>query len=157
VLAHLHRCPICIPCTRKQRPRAICVGCRRDNQVSYRTAVGEPLCSSCGATHSPCAQCGRTLRIQAITPDGDELCQTCRRHHPAHKRPCNKCGRPLIGTTTACARPRMARNTALVELASELPAVVVSRLLGVHQNTADAWKRIGVQDNAYAAEVASRP
>ncbi|WP_406408372.1 hypothetical protein [Streptomyces sp. NBC_01643] len=53
-------------------------------------------------------------------------------------------------------RPRMARNTALVELASELPAVV-SRLLGVHQNTADAWKRIGGQDNAYAAEVASRP
>jgi hypothetical protein len=54
-------------------------------------------------------------------------------------------------------RPRMARNTALVELASELPAVVVSRLLGVHQNTADAGKRIGGQDNAYAAEVASRP
>ncbi|MCX5181310.1 transposase [Streptomyces sp. NBC_00268] len=54
-------------------------------------------------------------------------------------------------------RPCMARNTALVELASELPAVVVSRLLGVHQNTADAWKRIGGQDNAYAAEVASRP
>lgn len=84
--------PICIPCTRKQRPRAICVGCRRDNQVSYRTAVGESLCSSCGATHRPCAQCGRTLRIQAITPDGDELCQTCWRHHPARKRPCNKCG-----------------------------------------------------------------
>ncbi|MFT9480258.1 hypothetical protein [Streptomyces sp. 11-1-2] len=50
----------------------------------------------------------------------------------------------------------MARNTAFVELASELPAVMVSRLLGVHQNTADAWKRIGGQDNAYAAEVASR-
>jgi hypothetical protein len=53
-------------------------------------------------------------------------------------------------------RPRMARNTALVELASELPAVMVSRLLGVHQSTADSWKRIGGQDNAYAAEVASR-
>ncbi|MEU3199533.1 MULTISPECIES: hypothetical protein [unclassified Streptomyces] len=44
-------------------------------------------------------------------------------------------------------RLRMARNTALVELASELPAVMVSRLLGVHQNTADSWKRIGGQDN----------
>jgi len=44
-------------------------------------------------------------------------------------------------------RPRMARSTALVELASELPAVVVSRLLGVHQTTADTWKRIGGQDN----------
>ncbi|MFJ2198499.1 hypothetical protein [Streptomyces violaceusniger] len=50
----------------------------------------------------------------------------------------------------------MARNTAFVELASELPAVMVSRLLGVHQNTADAWKCVGGQDNAYAAEVASR-
>lgn len=54
-------------------------------------------------------------------------------------------------------RPRMARDTALVELASELPAVVVSRLLGIDQNTADTWKRIGGQDNTYAAEVADRP
>jgi hypothetical protein len=54
-------------------------------------------------------------------------------------------------------RPRMARNTALVELASELPAVVVSRLLGIHQNTADTWKRIAGRDNSYAAEVAKRP
>ncbi|MEU3265720.1 hypothetical protein [Streptomyces bacillaris] len=53
-------------------------------------------------------------------------------------------------------RPRMARNTALVELASELPAVMVSRLLGVHQDTADSWNRIGGQDNVYAAEIASR-
>ncbi len=53
-------------------------------------------------------------------------------------------------------RPRMARSTALVELASELPAVVVSRLLGVHQTTADTWKRIGGQDNTYAAEIAQR-
>jgi hypothetical protein len=53
-------------------------------------------------------------------------------------------------------RPRMARNTALVEPASELPAVVVSRLLGIHQNTADAWRRIGGQDGSYAAELACR-
>jgi hypothetical protein len=50
----------------------------------------------------------------------------------------------------------MARNTALVEPASELPAVVVSRLLGIHQNTADAWRRIGGQDGSYAAELACR-
>lgn len=51
----------------------------------------------------------------------------------------------------------MARNTALVELASELSTVMVSRLLGVDQNTADAWKFIGGQDTAYAAEVNRRP
>ncbi|GGR55425.1 hypothetical protein [Streptomyces griseomycini] len=84
--------PICFSCTRKRRPRAICVGCDRDNQISYRTADGEPLCSSCGATHRPCAQCGRTLRIHAIAPNGDELCPTCWRHHPARKRPCSECG-----------------------------------------------------------------
>ncbi|MFE4369741.1 hypothetical protein ACFRMN_16215 [Streptomyces sp. NPDC056835] len=53
-------------------------------------------------------------------------------------------------------RPRMARNAAPVELASELPAVVVSRLLGIHRNTADTWKRLVGQGNTYAAEVASR-
>ncbi|MEU3252417.1 hypothetical protein [Streptomyces sp. NPDC006997] len=42
-------------------------------------------------------------------------------------------------------------------MASELPAVMVSRLLGVHQDTADSWKHIGGQGNVYAAEAASRP
>ncbi|MFF9403816.1 hypothetical protein [Streptomyces sp. NPDC014744] len=50
----------------------------------------------------------------------------------------------------------MARNTTLIELASELPAVVVSRLLGIYQNTADTWKRLAGQVNTYAVEVTSR-
>lgn len=37
-------------------------------------------------------------------------------------------------------RPRAARHTALMDLAGQLPAVVVSRLLGFHQNTADRWR-----------------
>lgn len=53
-------------------------------------------------------------------------------------------------------QPRIARNSALVELASELPAVVVSRLLGIHQNTADTWRHISGQDNTYASEIARR-
>ncbi|MGW3950180.1 hypothetical protein ACWEKM_04225 [Streptomyces sp. NPDC004752] len=53
-------------------------------------------------------------------------------------------------------QPRMARNTALVELASELPPVVVSRLLGIHQSTADVWQRIVGHGNTYAADVARR-
>ncbi|MET7620547.1 hypothetical protein [Streptomyces sp. NPDC005408] len=54
-------------------------------------------------------------------------------------------------------RPRVSRNTVLVELAGELPAVVVSRLLGVCQTTADTWQRIAAgQDNAYAAKVIQR-
>ncbi|MFF0584352.1 hypothetical protein ACFYWD_00035 [Streptomyces sp. NPDC003781] len=38
-------------------------------------------------------------------------------------------------------RPRAGRHTALMDIAAELPAVVVSRLLGFHQNTADLWQR----------------
>ncbi|PNV35879.1 hypothetical protein C1708_29125 [Streptomyces sp. DH-12] len=54
-------------------------------------------------------------------------------------------------------RPRTVRGTALVEPASELPAVIASRLPGVHQNTADSWKCIGGQDNACAEEVTGLP
>jgi len=54
-------------------------------------------------------------------------------------------------------RPRLARNTALMEIVSEVPSVVVSRLLGFHQNTADTWQReragFGPE---YAAEVSRR-
>lgn len=44
-----------------------------------------------------------------------------------------------------------------MELAAELPAYVIGRLLGFHQTTADQWQR----DNqgygaAYAAELAHR-
>lgn len=54
-------------------------------------------------------------------------------------------------------RCRVARRSALIEIASELPAYVISRLLGFHQTTADQWQR----DNqgygaAYAAELTHR-
>ncbi|MEU0110612.1 hypothetical protein ABZ313_35350 [Streptomyces sp. NPDC006251] len=58
--------------------------------------------------------------------------------------------------TIPAGRRRLGSCSALVELASELPAVVVSRLLGVHQTTADTWKRIGGQGNTYAGEIAQR-
>jgi len=38
-------------------------------------------------------------------------------------------------------RCQVARRSALIELASELPAYVISRLLGFHQTTADQWQR----------------
>ncbi|MDI3408941.1 hypothetical protein [Streptomyces cavernicola] len=48
---------------------------------------------------------------------------------------------------------RIARSTALIELAGELPAVVVSRLLGLCQTTADTWQRIAAADDAVYATV----
>ncbi|MFE9880152.1 hypothetical protein [Streptomyces sp. NPDC005784] len=54
-------------------------------------------------------------------------------------------------------RPRVSRSTALVELTGELPAVVVSRLLGVCQTTADTWRRIAAGEHAsYAAQLVRR-
>ncbi|GAA3872472.1 hypothetical protein GCM10023084_26790 [Streptomyces lacrimifluminis] len=54
-------------------------------------------------------------------------------------------------------RPRVARNTSLMEIASELPAYVFSRLLGFHQNTADNWDRErGGLSAEYAAEISRR-
>jgi hypothetical protein len=38
-------------------------------------------------------------------------------------------------------RPRIARNTTLMDIASELPPYVFSRLLGFHQSTSDNWDR----------------
>ncbi|MEU1274051.1 hypothetical protein [Streptomyces sp. NPDC005799] len=54
-------------------------------------------------------------------------------------------------------RPRVSRSTALVELTGELPAVVVSRLLGVCQTTADTWRSIAAGEHAsYAAQLVRR-
>ncbi|MFI5982090.1 hypothetical protein ACIBEA_14545 [Streptomyces sp. NPDC051555] len=72
-------------------------------------------------------------------------------------------GRPLSPAhlskrlKAAGVRPRLARNTALMDIASELPAAVVSRLLGVHQNTADAWRLESEGPGAaYAADLIRR-
>ncbi|GAA2046629.1 hypothetical protein GCM10009839_58950 [Catenulispora yoronensis] len=55
-------------------------------------------------------------------------------------------------------RARPTRNTTLFELSAELPAVVVSRLLGLNIDTATKWnRRAGATRAAYAAEIARRP
>ncbi|WP_347603502.1 hypothetical protein [Acrocarpospora sp. B8E8] len=52
---------------------------------------------------------------------------------------------------------RCARNTALMELAAELPAAVLAELLGLHLETASNWKRrAGAPRAEYAAELARR-
>lgn len=54
-------------------------------------------------------------------------------------------------------RCRIVRRSALIELASELPAFVVSRLLGFHQSTADNWQREGQGfGQEYAADLTRR-
>ncbi|PCG87055.1 hypothetical protein CIB93_05835 [Streptomyces sp. WZ.A104] len=54
-------------------------------------------------------------------------------------------------------RPRVARNSSLMDIASELPAYVFSRLLGFSQSTADNWDtEAGGFGPAYGAELSRR-
>lgn len=51
---------------------------------------------------------------------------------------------------------RAGRNTTLMDLAAQLPAVVLSDLLGIHINTATSWAQQAQTGATYAAEVARR-
>ena len=54
-------------------------------------------------------------------------------------------------------RPGQARSTALFQLASELPAALLARILGIHIDVATAWQRVSAGDwMAYAADVSRR-
>ncbi|MCI0689428.1 MAG: site-specific integrase, partial [Sporichthyaceae bacterium] len=53
--------------------------------------------------------------------------------------------------------PTPARSTALFQLATELPAAVLARMLGIHIKVAVAWQQISSGDwLSYAADVAQR-
>ncbi|WP_308124603.1 hypothetical protein [Streptomyces sp. NEAU-YJ-81] len=53
--------------------------------------------------------------------------------------------------------PQLARHASLMDIASELPAVVISRLLGFHQSTGDNWTRESQGFGAdYATELSRR-
>ncbi|MEV6164242.1 hypothetical protein AB0L71_20340 [Streptomyces sp. NPDC052052] len=55
-------------------------------------------------------------------------------------------------------RPNQARSTALFQLATEIPAAILARTLGIHTDVAVAWQRLSAGDWAtYAAETASEP
>jgi hypothetical protein len=54
-------------------------------------------------------------------------------------------------------QPGQARSTALFQLASELPAALLARMLGIHIDVAVTWQRLSSGDwTAYAADVSRR-
>jgi len=54
-------------------------------------------------------------------------------------------------------RVRAARNTAMLDLAGDVPAVVLSHLLGLHVRTTTDWVRVaGASGAEYAADVSRR-
>jgi hypothetical protein len=55
-------------------------------------------------------------------------------------------------------QPGQARSTALFQLATELPAALLARMLGIHIDVAVAWQHLSAGDwMAYAADVSRRP
>ena len=51
-----------------------------------------------------------------------------------------------------------ARPAALFQLATELPAALLARMLGIHIAVAVAWQRASAGDwTSYAADIAHRP
>jgi hypothetical protein len=55
-------------------------------------------------------------------------------------------------------RPGRARSTALFALATDLPAAVLARMLGIHIKVAVAWQQAASGDwTAYAADVSAAP
>ena len=55
-------------------------------------------------------------------------------------------------------RPNQARSTALFQLATEIPASILARTLGISVNSAVRWQQISAGDwTSYAADVSRRP
>ncbi|WP_223198493.1 hypothetical protein [Solihabitans fulvus] len=54
-------------------------------------------------------------------------------------------------------RPGQARSTALLQLATEIPAAILARTLGIHTDVALARQRLSAGDwTTYAADVSRR-
>lgn len=54
-------------------------------------------------------------------------------------------------------RPSQARSTALFQLATEIPAAILARTLGIHTNVAVTWQRHAAGDwTTYAADISRR-
>ena len=53
--------------------------------------------------------------------------------------------------------PAQARSTALFRLATDLPAAVLARMLGIHISVAAVWQRASAGDwTSYAADISRR-
>jgi hypothetical protein len=54
-------------------------------------------------------------------------------------------------------RPSQARSTALFQLATEIPAAILARTLGIHTDVAVTWQRHAAGDwTTYAADLSRR-
>jgi hypothetical protein len=73
-------------------------------------------------------------------------------------------GRPITAShlghrlKTIGIHPAQTRSTALFQLATELPAAILARMLGIHINVAVAWQHASAGDwTTCAATISRRP
>jgi hypothetical protein len=111
-------------------------------------ALPEPLAAlvrELAATRSGQATIGRPDTVPWLFPGG----------RPGHPLDGRRLGDRLknIGL-----HPRQARATALFTLASQLPAAILARMLGIHIRAAVQWQKAASGDwMTYAADLSRRP
>jgi hypothetical protein len=63
----------------------------------------------------------------------------------------------LLTPSLRLSQKRLTRSTALFQLATDLPAAILARMLGIHITVAVAWQRASAGDwTDYAAEISRR-
>ncbi|MFF9073536.1 hypothetical protein ACF1FX_27765 [Streptomyces sp. NPDC014646] len=173
--------PICPNC--RPLPILLCSICGRTAPCMLSKLTGLPRCGGCDRRRAHCTVCGRMRGIHSGTADAP-VCGPCttpdaelalqhvavRRSHAVLAQadspwlfPGGRPGRPIsawvMGERLRKLGIRLAeaRSTALFQLATELPAAVLARTLGIDITVAVTWQRAAVGDwAAYAAEVGRR-
>ena len=144
---------ICKLCYTSRRT-AVCSVCGTFKPC-YFAATDTPRCDACRdrlRPHQKCAACGQVRRIEGRDAQGRPLCTTC----SARKAPCAGCGK-MVRLQRHGIQIRPARNAVMMDLAAAMPAVILSKLLGVNIESATRWnKKAGTPGAAYAAELAHR-
>ncbi|MGW1405395.1 hypothetical protein [Streptomyces sp. NPDC002403] len=137
-----------------------CTACGNVRRIGFRDRKGLPRCKMCPDHELPAPVAELALHQVEV-----------RRSHAVLGRtdspwlfPGGQPGRPIsawaMGERLRKLGIRLgeARSTALFQLASELPAAVLARTLGIDITVAVKWQRAAAGDwAAYAAEVSQRP
>ena len=158
----------------RSRSRTVSLAC---SCSSTRKARPPSACSPSTRSRSPTPTSGSALgRTPIRLPEPvDELTRTVVTKRKGHATigataasrwlfPGGQPGRPIsterlkLRLNRLGIRPNQARSTALFQLATEIPAAILARTLGISVNSAVRWQQISAGDwTSYAADVSRRP